>query len=319
MSFSNNTIETALTHITERRKTAEQIYENKIELLKSENKKFNDICIKLKQLGTKLCMAAFSGNKQEADHIKAQLDTLNELKNEILKKNGLSNGADYKCYVCNDTGYINGKLCDCVKSEALRIRYEVLSKEMPISNCTFDNFKLTYYSDSPDESGFTPRKVIKKTVDICKSFCESFPNGENLYFCGPSGLGKTHLTLAIANEVIGKGYDVLYGSAQNIISKISKEQLNYNADSEYLDSVLDCDLLILDDLGTEFNTQLSSSVVYNIINTRLLRGLSTVISTNLSIKEIEKTYSPRIVSRLNGHYTMRMFLGEDIRALKAKG
>lgn len=313
MSFSNVTLETALNIVKKRKKNAVELYEQKLENLKQTDKKFSDICLKLQQLGASLCIASFSADKEKINHLEVQLETLNNLKNEILQKNGLENGHKVFCTKCNDEGYYNNTLCDCVKAEALKLRYEALAKEMPIENSTFDNFQLTYYKKTAEENGFTPRKVMKKTLEICKDFCDNFPSGENLFFCGNTGLGKTHLSLSIANEVIAKGYDVLYGSAQNIISKIGKEQMSFNADGEYLESVLNCDLLILDDLGTEFNTNLSSSVVYNIINTRLLRNLSTVISTNLTMKEIEKIYSPRIVSRLNGHYTMRLFLGEDIR------
>lgn len=315
MSFSNKTLSVALETVIKRKKNLEQAHYEKLENLIATNKKYRELDEKLKQLGSKLCIAAFSGDKN-LDKIKAQLETLQELKQKILTENNIESEIQYCCKKCNDSGYFNNKLCDCVKLEAQKMRFEEMSKEMPIANCTFDNFKLTYYQNTPDESGFTPRKVIKKTLDICKEFCKNFPNGENLFFCGEPGLGKTHLTLSIANEITSLGFDVIYGSAQNIISKISKEQLNYNANNDYLDSILDCDLLILDDLGTEFSTNLSSSVVYNIINTRILKGLSTIISTNLTIKEIEDTYSSRIVSRINGHYIKRQFIGNDIRQIK---
>lgn len=316
MSFSKNTLTAALDIVKKRGKTAEERYEEQIEFLRTDNKKYRELDGKLKQLGTKLCVSAFSGNSAETQKLQVQIETLQKLKDEILKENGIKKEITHICQKCNDTGYADNRLCDCVLEEAKRIRHKELSKNMPIENCTFDNFKLTYYENTPNETGFTPRKVAKKTLDICKEFCASFPNGENLFFCGGCGLGKTHLTLSVANEIIDAGFDVIYGSAQNIISKIGKEQFNYGDENDYLESILDCDLLILDDLGTEFSTALSTSVVYNIINTRILRNKSTIISTNLSIKEIENTYSSRIVSRINGNYIMRMFIGNDIRQLK---
>ncbi len=316
LSFSNSMLNIALSNVQNRKKIVEEKHNSEMELLMANNKKFRELSEKMQQLGSKLCVSTFSGDSLASAKLQAQIETLQELKDKILAEHNIKKEIEYCCKKCNDTGYVNGKLCECVLLEAKRMRYEELAQEMPIANCTFQNFSLDYYSNTADENGFTPKKVAKKTLEICKDFCKTFPNSNNLYFCGSCGLGKTHLTLAIANEIIALGYDVIYGSSQNIISKINKEQFKFNSESDYLESVLNCDLLILDDLGTEFSTNISASIVYNIINTRILKGLSTIISTNLNIKEIEDEYSARIVSRINGHYTMRKFIGSDIRQIK---
>ena len=138
-----------------------------------------------------------------------------------------------------------------------------------------------------------------------------------LFIWGTVGLGKTHLSLAIAGQVINKGYGVIYGSAQNLLAKLEKEKFSFNNTEDqpqsYLSLVLECDLLILDDLGTEFLSQFVTAMLYNIINTRLLEGRPTIISTNLSFQEISKRYTDRLTSRLFGGYIHFEFLGRDIR------
>ena len=186
---------------------------------------------------------------------------------------------------------------------------------MPIKNSTFDSFKLDYYSDEKNEQGISPKKQMAAALETCKNFAENFPSGANLLLTGGCGLGKTHLSLAIANKVLNKKYHVIYGSAQNLINEVSRETFDRSGSTVKIDSLTSCDLLVLDDLGTEFSTALSVSVVYNIINTRLLKGLSTIISTNLNIKEISNTYNDRITSRIIGSYTICPVFGDDIRQI----
>ena len=142
---------------------------------------------------------------------------------------------------------------------------------------------------------------------------EDFPCGKNLLFSGQPGLGKTHLSLAIGGALIEKGFSVIYSPAQNIIDAILKERFSYTGSEDVITAVNTCDLLILDDLGTEISTAASVSVVYNLINTRILENKSTIISTNLDPDGIEQRYDPRVLSRLIGHYTKRTFIGDDIR------
>ena len=134
---------------------------------------------------------------------------------------------------------------------------------------------------------------------------------------GETGLGKTHLSLAIVAAVSEKGYSVVYGPAGNLFTAAEREHFSYSGETEKLDSMLSCDLLVIDDLGTEFLSPFTSSLFYNIINSRILENKPTIISTNLSIAEIEKRYSDRIASRFIGNYEVKRFLGEDIRQQKA--
>ena len=133
---------------------------------------------------------------------------------------------------------------------------------------------------------------------------------------GSSGLGKTHLSLAIASAALEKGLGVVYSPIQNLIQKLEKEHFSYNSDTPILDDVLECDLLILDDLGTEFSTAYSQALIYNIINSRILTSKPTIISTNLDVEEIALKYNNRVASRLIGSYDIKKFCGSDVRQQK---
>ncbi|MBQ9965688.1 MAG: ATP-binding protein, partial [Clostridia bacterium] len=234
-------------------------------------------------------------------------------KNAILKKSKIKK-IDYDCAICQDTGYINGKICSCVKELAKNIITNDLCSVMPINECTFDNFELKYYSDADSE------KRMRSILKLCREYAESFnpETSSNLLFMGASGLGKTHLSLAIAGEVIKKGYLPVYGPAENLFNEIEKERFSsYGKESDSYNTMINCDLLVIDDLGSEFMTTFSKSILYNLINSRILSRKPTIISTNLSMKELEKLYSARITSRLIGSYDARLFLGKDIRQQKS--
>jgi DNA replication protein DnaC len=154
-------------------------------------------------------------------------------------------------------------------------------------------------------------------LEYCKNYAEDFgTDSESLYLHGATGLGKTHISLAIANTVAEKGYSVIYDTAQNILSSLEREKFGHNNNGEREKEILECDLLIIDDLGSEFSTQFTVAAIYNIINTRLLSSKPTIISTNLSIDELTDRYTPRVTSRIVGCYTIKQFKGSDIRQQK---
>jgi DNA replication protein DnaC len=158
---------------------------------------------------------------------------------------------------------------------------------------------------------------MKNNFEYCKDYAENFiPNATGLYMYGKTGLGKTHLSLAIANEVIDKGYDVYYGSIQSIMDKLEGEHFGrLPREDSIKEDILTCDLLIIDDLGAEFATQFTNAELYNILNSRLLSSLPTIISTNLDLDEIAEKYSQRVASRIMGSMTAIYFCGRDIRQM----
>lgn len=276
-----------------------ELYKNAPRLREVENA--------IMQKGASLGTVAFSGDITALKTLQAELENLTKEKADILKQNDFSEYTPV-CEKCNDSGFIGGKYCDCIKKRAINIAFSELNDGVSLENYGFDKFSLDYY---PDEY----KKGVSKVLDACKDFAEDM-TGKNLIFLGNTGLGKTHLSLSIAKEVVSKGYSVIYGPSDNILSRIEKEHFSYSAETPYKDSVLNCDLLILDDLGTEFLTQYTLSTIYNIINNRLLSGKATIISTNYSIDILEKKYTPRVTSRIIGNYTIKLLQGNDIRQLK---
>ena len=311
------TVNEALAKIRENGAKADKEFEAKVKAATELNKEIYDLDMLLKQIGAKIALTAMSSNSEALDALKEKALLFSAKKADLLKSVGVQAAPNYSCNKCNDRGYIDGKLCDCVKAEAKKIALERVFGSDITKGATFDNFSLKHYPEEKDESGYSPKKVMTTTLKISKDFADKFPEGKNLLFIGGCGLGKTHLSLAIAAELASKGYDVVYGSAQNLLQKAVRDSMDWSSDGSFTEHLLSADLLVIDDLGTEFSSNPSNSVLYNIIDTRLQRGLSTIINTNIEYEELEKRYDPRIASRLIGNYTARYFLGNDIRQIKA--
>lgn len=214
----------------------------------------------------------------------------------------------YNCGKCKDTGYIESTFCDCMNQVFGQLMAEKFNKNTYLELSKFEDFDLKYYSGSDLET-------MKKILGFAKSYAGNFvPGAKSIVMSGGTGLGKTHLSLAIADRVIRRGIAVIYDSAVNILGSIEEEHFSYNRSRETLDAVLDTDLLIIDDLGTEQETKFINSMIFNIIDTRINRRKSTIISTNLNISEISKRYGARIASRFSSKdYTYVQFSGKDVR------
>ncbi len=225
----------------------------------------------------------------------------------------------YECGICSDTGFVGTKLCECMRRDLILAGYESSGIGKLIRTQSFETFRLEYYGRSPEE-----RRNMERVLTICRTYAERFAaeKGDNLLFCGTTGLGKTHLSTSVAKVVIERGFDVVYDTAQNMLSDFEYERFgkNYGDNSEPRTAkYFDCDLLIIDDLGTEMANQFTLSCLYNVINTRINHSKAMIISTNLTQNEIRDRYSDRITSRLFGDFMALRFVGKDIRLQKALG
>ena len=230
------------------------------------------------------------------------------------------------CPLCHDTGYVDGVPCSCMERRYNRELTKELSALLRNGDESFDRFDLTLYSDHPETgSGISPRQAMEIVYDACRNFAFSFPNVKsNLFLRGGTGLGKTYLSACIARVVAEKGFSVCYDSAFSALEAFERQKFarapeDAEAASVRVSRMLSCDLMILDDLGTEMVTPMSVSALYSLLNSRLNAGLHTVISTNCTDEELERRYSPQICSRIHGEFLELPFYGTDIRLRKKRG
>ena len=225
------------------------------------------------------------------------------------------------CEHCGGNGYIGAQMCSCLRELCRQEQTKRLSL-LADPNARFENFRLDYYSDRPDSKfGASPRKLMEYTLQTCRKYALEFGAGsENLLFAGGTGLGKTFLSACIARVVAERGFSVCYESASHLFAKLEKERFNPDELSRaQVAELMDCDLLILDDLGTELPGNFVTAALYNLLNDRILSGKAMIVSTNLNAQELAQRYSPQIASRLQGNFKQKIFLGEDIRILKNRG
>ena len=245
-----------------------------------------------------------------------------ERKKTLLKEAGLPEDyleIKYTCPICKDTGAHDGYFCDCQKQEVINQAKALLGETAPTGKSTFEKFSLSFYPDVVDPVlGVSQREHMTNVFNYCRDYANHFTKkAQGIIMYGGTGLGKTHLSLAIANVVIERGYDVYYGSIQSIMEKLEREHFGRrNPDENEKEAIINADLLIIDDLGVEFTTQFTTAALHDILNSRMLKGLPTIISTNLEMEEIYEKYTQRIASRLFGSSLPLAFCGRDIRQIK---
>ena len=222
----------------------------------------------------------------------------------------------YECEKCGDTGYVDTKMCDCMRRALILAGYESSGLGKLIRTQSFDNFSLEYYTDSKE------RERMEHNVKVLRRFAENFNAKDDFSFLltGSTGLGKTHLSTAVAKTVIDRGYDVAYVTSVRMINDFEERRFHRGEKDDLPDTsrYYDAQLLIVDDFGTEMLNQFTLSCIYDIVNTRINNGFSTIINTNLSRIELEKKYGERISSRLFGEYSALLFVGTDMRYKRLK-
>ena len=225
------------------------------------------------------------------------------------------------CKLCNDTGWKDGAMCRCLRDYYAREQIAELSQLLDLGHQSFETFNFDFYSRVPDiEQGISPYQRMEKNFDACRDYANEFsPRSGNLLLSGDPGLGKTFLSASIARVMSDSGHSVVYDTATHIFERMEAQKFRRDADEEDdTQRYFKCDLLILDDLGTEMMSSFVQSALYQLINPRLLENRKTIISSNLNPEELGKRYGAAILSRLEGEYRILPFFGDDIRKLKKR-
>lgn len=281
-----------------------------------------EIDIQLRSSMAEAAQAAFLGGVNAMEQVKQANQALQAERKALVLANF---PAEYAveapiCDRCGGSGYIGSAMCQCL----VAICREEQKKELSLLACGehhFGDFRLDYYPDTVDpQYGVSPRAIMTRNFALCKKYAESFtPASGNLLFNGGTGLGKTMLSACIAAEVTEKGYSVAYETASHLFRTLEENHFRPNEESaEAVKKLERCDLLIIDDLGTELPGNFTVAALYNLLNDRLLARKPMIISTNLNIDELRERYSPQIASRLQGNFQLLPFMGNDIRVLKNK-
>ena len=270
--------------------------------------------------GVKIAMAALGTGeeyKQKLAEVEKENKALQARRAAILLALGYP--ADYtmppyECRKCNDTGFVGAKMCECMRRDLVLAAFESSGIGALLRTQGFDSFKLEYYPAGEQ------RDLMARNLALLREYAEGFSTqSDSLIFCGATGLGKTHLSTALARRVIERGFDVYYATALQMFGDFEHARFGTEMGLESvvsLDRYTNCELLILDDLGTEVSNQFTNSCLYMVLNERINKGLPTVISTNLSGKEIKTRYNDRIASRILGDFKPFLFVGTDVRRLK---
>ena len=255
--------------------------------------------------------------------LKKKIEDLRVEKTALLTNSGFDNDyfePVYTCKDCKDTGYINGEKCHCFKQEVINVVYSQSNIRNILSRENFNSFSYEYYSDEEinTTTGLSSLDTAKRAVDECKRFIQDFDNKpKNLFFYGNTGVGKTFLSNCVAKELLEQGYSVIYFTAFQLFDILSKGVFDRDADAIAAhQNIFDCDLLIIDDLGTEFANSFTTSQLFLCVNERLLRQKSTIISTNLNLNQMVDMYSERTWSRISSNYTLIKLFSDDIRIQK---
>ncbi len=323
MNYTNEILTLAHSEIDRRRDEAYATLNSHIEIIKSYPEiysVYNSLLTTKDKLAAVL-LSKGSDVKEQIEKIKKE----NLADQAMLKKylTELGFGENYlmpafTCQKCADKGYIFGERCECLTWLLDSYTVKELNKQCKIKLRNFHEFDLGYYPDTyvTKSGNIDAREAMRSHLNYCIDYAKNFSDtSSSIFMLGGTGLGKTFLSSCIANELLSKGYSVAFDSIQNYLRDIEKEHFG-KAEGDTLEALLNADLLILDDLGSEFSTSFNASVIYNIINSRTNQGKPTIVSSNLSFDELTQRYDDRIISRLTGMFKPMRFIGNDIRQQK---
>lgn len=327
MPYDGKILSRAMARFDEDKQRRARQFRERQQQLFAREPELADIDRRLRGTMSQIITRALKGGQDPVPAIHAIRDenlALQRRRGELLTALGYP--ADYleekpRCARCGDAGFLpDGSMCACLRSYYAREQIAELSHMLDIGSQSFDTFRLDYYSTDRGGLPRSPREAAQRNLEICQSFARDFrPGKQNLLLFGAPGLGKTFLSACIARVVSEDGFSVVYDTAGHIFSQFEAAKFrrdDVDEPDESVERCMACDLLILDDLGSEFTSPFVQAALYQVVNTRLIDGKHTVISSNLDPEGIRQRYSAQVASRLQGEYLCLGFLGEDIRRLR---
>ena len=323
MALTNSQYDEIMREFESRRLSHEKAFRKKLDRAYDKFPRIREIESEMASLSLKKARIRLGQSNDEDFDLDTAISELSTEKKALLEAAGFKNGEaspEYDCPICHDTGVADGKTCSCFRQAEIRLIYsrsglsDILEKE------NFSTFDLTLYSESQINPGnnLSARETAKRAYEYSLKFVENFDSEHgNICFFGKTGVGKTFLSHCIAKALMDKGVSVLYLTAYDLFNIFEENTFRHTEETdENSRLIFDCELLIIDDLGTNVNNSFVSSQLFQCINERILSGKSTIISTNLSIPELQDIYSDRVTSRISSHYQRLLLFGDDIRIKK---
>lgn len=322
MSINEQYFDAAMARLEERRRDNQLESERRRMQVETQIPEYRSLALKLGETGSQVVRVIMRGgtSKEIAELERENLDIQKQM-TALLTGNGFPEDylkPIYTCPVCKDKGIANDRWCGCFQKLLMEETARELNQSSPLNLSTFDNFRLDVYPESLDPvMKVSSRSIMQFNLKYCREYAENFtPRSEGVLMTGATGLGKTHLSLAIAAKVLEKGYTVIYGSAPELLHTLEREFYG-KSDKDTMAALTNCDLLIFDDMGAEMDKPVYLSLLYEILNSRICRGLPMIVSTNYSTQDIKSRYPDKICSRLLSFRTIA-FSGKDIRVLLKK-
>ena len=325
MAYSEAVLQRAQARLAQARQQHDEETRSRIEAIYAQQPRLRQIDQTLRQTAARIMAVSFRRGEDPAAamaELKQENLALQQERDWLLESNDIDPddlSAAPLCPRCGGTGYVGAVMCDCLRELCRQEQKKELSQLLGSGKESFEHFRLDLYPAEYDPKlGASPRKLMQDVYNNALHYARTFTlESGSILMIGATGLGKTFLSACIARTVADRGYSVLYSTAMQLFSdfetaKFARSTESADASRKYFT----CDLLIIDDLGTEMTTQFTVSALYQIVNTRLLEGRPTIISTNLPAVELKQRYSPQIASRLLGVYECYSFAGDDIRMLK---